>query len=200
LLTFRASFHLSYREAGASIGTLCNLSFAGLLTIVYPAMDTATTTPGALGIFSALNLIVFVLVLFYMEETRRLNLEELDLVFGKKKRQHVKYQREEQLPYAWALVKHFVFPHRFAKPVPPLGYDEYIQEADDDDPDAAETQGRGFSHSWGTALEFLRLRRPGPPDRPVSHNGSLQQTDSRDRAQGNEQIPLHNLSSDGHRE
>jgi hypothetical protein len=112
---------------------LCNLSFAGILTIVYPRMDTALTTPGAIGVFSGLNIVVFVLVLFLVEETRRLNLEELDLVFGRKKGKHVKYQREEQLPYVYGVMRHFILPGRFERPDPPMGYDEYVQQPEDDD-------------------------------------------------------------------
>jgi hypothetical protein len=109
-------------EQGASIGVFCNLFFAGLLTILYPKMDSTLETPGAIGVFSALNAVVFVLVFLLVEETRRLNLEDLDRVFAQPKIRHIRYQTHEKLGY---LLQRYVL---FRNVNPPPTYDQFISQ------------------------------------------------------------------------
>jgi hypothetical protein len=88
-------------------------------------MDRDVGTPGALGIFSALNLLAFALVFFLVEETRRLDLEELDKIFGQPKLRHIKYQARETLGRA---VKRITFRD------PGVGqtYDEHVTQVTSD--------------------------------------------------------------------
>lgn len=45
---------------------------------------------GTLGFFAGLNIVAFVLIFLFVEETEQLTLEELDKVFDNPKRQFVK--------------------------------------------------------------------------------------------------------------
>lgn len=76
-----------------------NLFFAGVLTIVLPAMRTGITTRGMLGFFSGMNIFAFVLVYLLVEETRWVNLEALDMVYDHPKKDFIKYQLSVRLPY-----------------------------------------------------------------------------------------------------
>ncbi|KAH8899129.1 MFS general substrate transporter [Thozetella sp. PMI_491] len=114
------SFPLSHREAGASVAIAVNLFFAGLLTILYPLMDSKLHASGAVGLFSGLNMVAFVLIYFLVEETRRLRLEDLDLIFDQPKRRFIIYQAQTYLPY-------FVRRYLLWKDVrPPRSYDEEV--------------------------------------------------------------------------
>jgi hypothetical protein len=100
------SFPLSHREAGASVAIATNLFFAGVLTIVVPSIKTAFSIPGTLGFFSGMNIIAFILVFLLVEETRRLTLEDLEMVYSVSKTRFIRFQLYEWLPY---LVKRYVF-------------------------------------------------------------------------------------------
>ncbi|RDA91289.1 hypothetical protein CP533_6322 [Ophiocordyceps camponoti-saundersi (nom. inval.)] len=86
------SFPLSHREAGTSCAISTNLFFAGLLSICYPAMDSALKQGGSLGLFSGLNIVALVLVFLLVEETKQLTLEELDHVFAVSKYRFMRFQ------------------------------------------------------------------------------------------------------------
>lgn len=117
---------MSHREAGASVAVAINLLFAGLLTIFYPKINTKFTTSGAMGFFSGLNVIAFVLVYLLVEETQRLSLEDLDTIFKRSKLQHMAYQTRTYLPY-------FIQRHVFLRKVErPQTYSQTIMELDQD--------------------------------------------------------------------
>lgn len=69
-----------------------NLFFAGVLTLVYPELDPALHRWGGLALFSALNLVAFVLVFLLVEETKGFSLEDLSMVFAVPKRKFVAFQ------------------------------------------------------------------------------------------------------------
>ncbi|VUC26145.1 unnamed protein product [Clonostachys rosea] len=115
------SFPLSHREAGASAAIATNLFFAGILTIIIPAMKQAFKTPGLLGFFAGMNIIALILVFFIVEETRMFSLEELDEVYKQPKSNFAKYQLSEILPY---FVKRYLLFQSSAKQPP--SYDEWI--------------------------------------------------------------------------
>lgn len=77
-----------------------NLFFAGVLTIVYPELDTAFKHWGGLALFSGLNIVAFVLVFFLVEETKGFSLEDLSMVFAVPKRKFVSFQFN-YLKYLW---------------------------------------------------------------------------------------------------
>jgi hypothetical protein len=98
------------------------------LTIALPAMRTDFTTPGTLGFFSAMNVVAFALVFLIVEETKRLSLEELDLVYNRPKQDFVRYQLREMVPY---VTRRYVLFQRGAEKPPP--YDQYIAMQEEDD-------------------------------------------------------------------
>ncbi|XEU95828.1 hypothetical protein FSHL1_001113 [Fusarium sambucinum] len=93
------SFPLKNREAGASVAISINLFFAGLLTILLPRINAQFKIAGTLGFFAGLNVVAFILIFFFVEETKQLTLEELDQVFDNPKRQFVNYQMTRRLPF-----------------------------------------------------------------------------------------------------
>ncbi|GKU04639.1 polyol transporter 2 [Fusarium langsethiae] len=93
------SFPLKHREAGASVAISINLFFAGLLTILLPRINAQFKMAGTLGFFAGLNVVAFVLIFFFVEETKQLTLEELDQVFDNPKGQFVNYQITRRLPF-----------------------------------------------------------------------------------------------------
>ncbi|ENH67113.1 Putative metabolite transport protein ywtG [Fusarium oxysporum f. sp. cubense race 1] len=114
------SFPSSHREAGASVAITMNLFFAGLLSILLPEIYDAFHARGTLGVFSVLNVIAFILVLFLIEETSSRSLEDLETVYERPKIQLVMWVWHEQLPYfvhKWVLWRRNV-----EEPVP---YDSY---------------------------------------------------------------------------
>ncbi|KAK6956602.1 hypothetical protein Daesc_001881 [Daldinia eschscholtzii] len=61
---------------------------------------------GSLGLFSGLNLLAFILVFLFVEETKRRSLEDLDLVFAVRKRDFVHHQVTKYLP--WFFRRYFL--------------------------------------------------------------------------------------------
>lgn len=86
------SFPLAQREAGCSVAIAVNLFFAGILTLLYPELDPALKHWGGLALFSALNLVAFVLVFLLVEETKGFSLEDLSMVFAVPKHRFVTFQ------------------------------------------------------------------------------------------------------------
>ncbi|EGR48913.1 uncharacterized protein TRIREDRAFT_26160, partial [Trichoderma reesei QM6a] len=76
-----------------------NLGFAGLLSIVFPSINSGLTETGALGLFSGLNVVALVMVFLLVEETKRRTLEELDHIFAVSKRKFMRFQLFEYLPW-----------------------------------------------------------------------------------------------------
>ncbi|KAK1532775.1 uncharacterized protein CCOS01_04758 [Colletotrichum costaricense] len=99
------SFPLSQREAGCSAAISVNLFFAGILTIVFPAVNDALKPYGTLTLFAGLNLVAFALVFLLVEETKQVSLEELSLIYAVPKKDFVRFQLREHLPY---LVKRYL--------------------------------------------------------------------------------------------
>ncbi|KAF5559575.1 polyol transporter 2 [Fusarium phyllophilum] len=117
------SFPLKNREAGASVAISINLFFAGLLTILLPRINAVFEMAGTLGFFAGLNIVAFVLIFFFVEETKQLTLEELDTVFNDPKRRFAHYQLTKRLPF---LSKRYLLWRKDAER--PLAYDEWAVE------------------------------------------------------------------------
>ncbi|KAH7237737.1 uncharacterized protein BKA55DRAFT_578249 [Fusarium redolens] len=120
------SFPSSHREAGASVAITMNLFFAGLLSILLPEIYDAFHARGTLGVFSVLNVIAFILVLFLIEETSSRSLEDLEKVYERPKMQLVMWVWHEQLPYF--VQKRILWRRNVDEPVP---YDSYGEERND---------------------------------------------------------------------
>ncbi|KAF4473596.1 myo-inositol transport ITR1 [Fusarium agapanthi] len=117
------SFPSSHREAGASVALTMDLFFAGLLSILLPKIYDAFHARGTLGVFSVLNVIAFILVLFFIEETSSRSLEDLEKVYGRPKIQLVMWVWHEQLPHF--VQKWILWRRNVEEPVP---YDSYGEE------------------------------------------------------------------------
>ncbi|KAL2875899.1 hypothetical protein SGCOL_008895, partial [Colletotrichum sp. CLE4] len=99
------SFPLAHREAGCSVAISVNLFFAGILTIVFPAVNNALKSWGTLALFAGLNLVAFALIFLLVEETKQVSLEELSLIYAVPKKDFVRFQLREHLPF---LVKRYL--------------------------------------------------------------------------------------------
>jgi len=92
-------FPLSHREVGMSWGVATCLFWAFVLGLTWPRMEAAMTTTGAFGFYAGLNLTAFVMIFFWVPETKQRTLEELDYVFAVPTVRHMMYQLKEALPY-----------------------------------------------------------------------------------------------------
>ena len=59
-----------------------NNTFAGILSLTFPRMQSALTQTGAFGFYAGLNLIAWFMIFCFMRETKQLTLEELDRKFA----------------------------------------------------------------------------------------------------------------------
>ncbi|KXH67587.1 hypothetical protein CSAL01_03626 [Colletotrichum salicis] len=107
------SFPLSHREAGAAVAIAVNLGFAGLLSVFFPRINSGLGDGGSLYLFAGLNILALFMVFLLLEETKRRSLEDLDLVFAVSKRQFVKHQVVEYLPWFY---RRYVLRRREYKP------------------------------------------------------------------------------------
>jgi hypothetical protein len=75
-----------------------------------------------------LNVVAFVLIFFFVPETKQRTLEELDYVFAVPTSQHCKYQLTKALPY-W--FKRWVFFQKSAHLEPLYHFDNEIAHTDE---------------------------------------------------------------------
>lgn len=92
-------FPLSHREVGMSWAVATNNFWASVLSISFPRILQAFKPQGAFGFYAGLNIVAFLLIFFFLPETKQRTLEELDYVFAVSTRRHAKYQLTEALPY-----------------------------------------------------------------------------------------------------
>ncbi|EHK23342.1 uncharacterized protein TRIVIDRAFT_133172, partial [Trichoderma virens Gv29-8] len=105
----------------ASWAIAINLGFAGILSIVFPRVNSGLKEIGSLGLFSGLNVVALVMVFLLVEETKRRTLEELDHIFAVSKRKFMRFQLFEYLPW---LIQWYIFGRR-SNPRPEL-YEDVI--------------------------------------------------------------------------
>ncbi|KAI1208183.1 uncharacterized protein F4807DRAFT_155344 [Annulohypoxylon truncatum] len=108
------SFPLSHREAGAAFAIAINLLFGGLIQMFFPRIHARLNDGGSLGLFAGLNLLAFVLVFLFVEETKRRSLEDLDLIFAVRKRDFVRHQVTRYLPWFF---RRYILGRRERKPL-----------------------------------------------------------------------------------
>lgn len=99
-------FPLSHREVGMSWAVATCLFWAATLSITFPRMLGALTPQGAFGFYAFLNVVAFVMIFFWVPETKQRTLEELDYIFAVPTRTHMHYQLTKALPY-W--FKRYIF-------------------------------------------------------------------------------------------
>lgn len=92
-------FPLSHREIGMAWAVATNNFWAATLSLTFPRMLRAFGPPGSFGFYAALNVVALVLIFFFLPETSKRTLEELDYVFGVPTTTHAKYQGGKVLPW-----------------------------------------------------------------------------------------------------
>lgn len=75
-----------------SYGTAVLWLFNGLLSIVWFRLVRAFTSTGAFGFYAGLCALLWVLIFFFVPETKGLTLEEVDAVFSEKSIDHASRQ------------------------------------------------------------------------------------------------------------
>ncbi|KAJ9608829.1 hypothetical protein H2200_006600 [Cladophialophora chaetospira] len=86
------AFPVHVRDVGMSFATATTWCFNFILSFTWPHLLTAFKPQGAFGWYGAWCLILWVLILLFVPETKALTLEELDQVFGVSTRKHMSYQ------------------------------------------------------------------------------------------------------------
>jgi sugar porter (SP) family MFS transporter len=117
-------FPTIHREQGMAWAVCINNTFAGILSLTFPRMQTVMTPTGAFGFYAGLNLIAWFMIFCFVRETKQLTLEELDQVFSVPTKQFIGYEIKIWLPY---FIKRHLLRKSIAKP-PPI-----IEKADNVD-------------------------------------------------------------------
>jgi MFS family permease len=118
-------FPLSHREVGMGFAVATCLFWAAVLGITFPFLLEEATTLGAFGTYAGLNVVAFVMIFFWVPETKQRTLEELDYVFAVPTRRFMSYQLRETLPY-W--IKRYVLWQRNAELKPLYHFDQVKRE------------------------------------------------------------------------
>ncbi|KAF2852553.1 sugar transporter-like protein [Plenodomus tracheiphilus IPT5] len=101
------------REQGMAWAVCINNTFAGILSLTFPRMNTVMTPTGAFGFYAGLNLIAWGMIFCFVRETKQLTLEELDQVFSVPTKTYLRYETKVWLPW---FVKRYVFRQKIQKP------------------------------------------------------------------------------------
>jgi sugar porter (SP) family MFS transporter len=120
-------FPLAQREQGMAWAVSTCLFWAAVLSITFPPLLQAFTPTGAFGFYAGLNVIAFVMIFFFMPETKQRTLEELDQVFSVPIPVFAKYQLTKTLPYFF---KRWVFCRRTAVLEPLYNVDDEVDVYD----------------------------------------------------------------------
>ncbi|KAH9814224.1 hypothetical protein DFH28DRAFT_972700 [Melampsora americana] len=109
------AFPLYIRDFGMSYATAVCWFFNFVLAITFPLLLNAFKPQGAFGWYAGWCCIGWVLVLFFLPETKALTLEELDLVFSVPSGKHASYQARNAMFH----IRKYIFRQR-VQPLPPL--------------------------------------------------------------------------------
>lgn len=86
------AFPTHVRDVGLSFATATTWCINFILAFTYPRLRAAFTSQGAFGFYAAWCVILWVLVIMFLPETKELTLEELDQVFSVPTWKHTGYQ------------------------------------------------------------------------------------------------------------
>ncbi|CAG7554751.1 unnamed protein product [Fusarium equiseti] len=92
-------FPLSHRETGMGFAVATCFFWATVLGISFPFVLEQLHTVGAFGLYAVFNLIAFIMIFFWVPETKQRTLEELDWVFAVPTKKFASYQLRVALPY-----------------------------------------------------------------------------------------------------
>jgi MFS family permease len=123
-------FPLSHREVGMGFSVATCLGFAAVLGMTFPFLLQTLGTVGAFGLYAGFNVVAFVMIFFWVPETKQRTLEELDYVFAVPTSKFAKYQTTVALPW-W--IKRYVLWQRNAELKPLYHFEQ-------DDKAAAKAQ------------------------------------------------------------
>ncbi|KAL1611006.1 hypothetical protein SLS59_000643 [Nothophoma quercina] len=108
-------FPTIHREQGMAWAVCINNTFAGILSLTFPRMQTVMTPTGAFGFYAGLNLVAWFMIFCFVRETKQLTLEELDQVFSVPTKQFIGYEIKIWLPY---FIKRHILRKKIVKPPP----------------------------------------------------------------------------------
>lgn len=86
------AFPMQVRDVGMSWATATTWCFNFILSFTWPRLVSSFTSQGAFGWYAAWCVVLWVLVLLFLPETKALTLEELDQVFSVPTWKHSRYQ------------------------------------------------------------------------------------------------------------
>ncbi|KAF2860948.1 hypothetical protein K470DRAFT_270358 [Piedraia hortae CBS 480.64] len=95
------------REQGMAWAVCINNTFAGILGLTFPRMQSVMTPTGAFGFYAGLNLIAWVMIFCFVRETKGYTLEELDQVFSVPTAKFISHELRITAPYV--IKKYFLF-------------------------------------------------------------------------------------------
>jgi len=114
-------FPLSHREVGMGFAVATCLFWASVLGMTFPFLLKEASVVGAFGIYAGFNVVAFVMIFFWVPETKQRTLEELDYVFAVPTRKFGHYQLTETVPW---FIKRYVFWQRNAELKPLYQFDQ----------------------------------------------------------------------------
>lgn len=117
-------FPLSHREVGMGWAVATCLFWAAVLSISFPRILAVFTPTGAFGFYAGLNVVAFVMIFFFVPETKQRTLEELDYVFAVPSRRFMGYQLHTWLPW---FIQRYVFFRKNAYLKPLYTFDDKIK-------------------------------------------------------------------------
>lgn len=91
------AFPVHVRDVGMSWATATTWCFNFIISFTWPRMRSTFKPQGGFGWYAAWCLVLWVLILLFVPETKALTLEELDQVFSVSTRKHARYQIENAL-------------------------------------------------------------------------------------------------------
>ncbi|OBT78407.1 hypothetical protein VF21_02177 [Pseudogymnoascus sp. 05NY08] len=100
-------FPLSHREIGVAFSIFINNTLSSILGLTFPSILSGMGPTGAFGFYAGLNMVAFVIIFFFLPETKQRTLEELDYIFGVPTRRHAAYQTRTWLP--WFIKRYILF-------------------------------------------------------------------------------------------
>ncbi|KAL8647715.1 MAG: hypothetical protein Q9210_005390 [Variospora velana] len=117
------------REQGMAWAVCINNTFAGILSLTFPRMQSVMTPTGAFGFYAGLNLIAWFMIFCFVRETKQLTLEELDQVFSVPTSKFIGHELTVWLPY---FIKRHILRKNIAKPPQIIEKDDKVKELVDE--------------------------------------------------------------------
>ncbi|KAL8671563.1 MAG: hypothetical protein Q9168_003948 [Polycauliona sp. 1 TL-2023] len=114
------------REQGMAWAVCINNTFAGVLSLTFPRMNSVMTPTGAFGFYAGLNLIAWGMIFCFVRETKQLTLEEIDQVFSVPTSTFLRHETTVWLPY---LFKRYVLRKKIAKPPQTIEKEDAVVKA-----------------------------------------------------------------------